>query len=181
MAPSWRAERCVTDLTIERMRLATVYNGPLPCETGRPPYCWWPTTVGVCVGWGGLNAFCTKKLLGHLHQKRWWITNPDHHICTRSLLRGHLQLLNMPPHSLVLRSSTPPCANGRWSTLVSALDVLIIAGRQGGHQHQVYQGESIVQKKLNGRPSHPDARNESKVYQKSGLKCRAERARVGVV
>ena len=80
----------------------------------------------------------------------------------------------------VLRSSTPPCANGRWSTLVSAPDVLIIAGRQGGHQHQVYQGESIVQKKLNGRPSHPDARNESKVYQKSGLKCRAERARVGV-
>ena len=75
MAPSWRAERCVTDLTIERMRLATVgnnrdpatvYNGPLPCETGRPPYCWWPPTS--VEGKKRLkSAFCNeKKFSGHL-------------------------------------------------------------------------------------------------------------------
>ena len=75
VAPSWRAERCVTDLTIERMRLATVgnnrdpatvYNGPLPCETGRPPYCWWPPTS--VEGKKRLkSAFCNeKKFSGHL-------------------------------------------------------------------------------------------------------------------
>ena len=75
MAPSWRAERCVTDLTIERMRLATVgnnrdpatvYNGPLPSETGRPPYCWWPPTS--VEGKKRLkSAFCNeKKFSGHL-------------------------------------------------------------------------------------------------------------------
>ena len=57
---------CVTDLTIERMWLATVYNGPLPCETGRPPYCWWPPTS--VEGKKRLkSAFCNeKKFSGHL-------------------------------------------------------------------------------------------------------------------
>ena len=59
----------MTDLTIERMRLATVgnnrdpatvYNGPLPCETGRPPYCWWPPTS--VEGKKRLkSAFCNEK------------------------------------------------------------------------------------------------------------------------